>query len=235
MTLAEYKTTVTRLNFIEIPPLNLEHDSSLGDIVDFDDADRELKIYLVELIFARTFHPAGALAYMDESHWFIDNFLAIYTTDPTNPALTLTIRQTLFGILQDRGTERDYILIPFMLKVVEMNVKRLLGFDANKCDCMNKRTHRRFTDMTLGEAINRLKNSDLPIAASLRRIDCQTNDLLKESAIPDWETIQASLSDRLTFINDFSLFGFRQGFYAPGKFLAMFYILLYLFQSQDDQ
>jgi hypothetical protein len=157
MTINEYKEKVKMTRFVEFPHFLNVQEKGLSDIVNFDEADIELKIHLVEVVICRCFPIGGGIYFPTDSKWLITNFLHSYEINVPNPAITSTIKEAIRMIISENVFTENVIGTTFMFGVIEQYAKYLLGYKPTDFDFFDKENHQKFRNLPIGQAINQLK------------------------------------------------------------------------------
>ena len=228
MTLTEYKITADEKRFEEHPYGIYAGITELKHFVPYVESDIDLKIHLAKIILCRNFSPAGNYCVLSDHNWYIENFLKTYDDDPIRPWLTDTIKEAMGMILSDEIYTEQIIGTTFMFGVVEFYAKHLLGWRPMEVDFFDKKAHGPFREMTLSDAISKLKKRNIELAATLKYIDKQSENRLKEVMIKEERWVAARIADRLRIARNPMLHGENHNFPDIGKYLCMLYILFYL-------
>src|ERR1700749_4896395 len=101
MNLAAYQTKIAAIGFVEFPTSISGVEMPISNIVNFDETDLDLKIYLTTMIIRRCFSATGSYSWPGDTIWLIENFLHNYETDLLKPWLTNTISDAFSMILSD--------------------------------------------------------------------------------------------------------------------------------------
>jgi hypothetical protein len=228
MTIEEYKTAAELNSFEEHPYGIYTHMKQLKHFVSFNSTDIELKIHLAKVILCRNFSPAGGYCVLSDHDWYIQQFLQNYESDPIRPWQTNIIKEAMQMILSEEISTKEIIGSTFMFGVVEFYAKYLLGWKPMEADFFDKKGHSLFREMTLSDAVNKLKKGDTELAFILKYIDKQSVGRLKEVMIEEKGWIIPRIADRLRVARNPMLHGENHNFSHIGKYLCMLYILFYL-------
>jgi hypothetical protein len=235
MNIQDYKKKIGEVGFEEYPYL-VGSLLSLGEFIDFEEADLKLKIHFTEVILCRCFPPTGGVFDPASSDWFIENFLLNYQRDLIKPWLSSTIRTAIEMVMEKN--ERATIATTFMFGIVEFYAKYKLGFRPDEFDFFDKSkknyiknlasgSKKTPPDLFIGNALESLKKKDLPISLSLRCIDGHNIQRLKDFTIQERRFTKAKISDRLSLARNTMLHGENHSFGAEARYLVMLYILFY--------
>lgn len=200
--------------------------------MDYSQADIELKIYLTRLILCQNFSPAGGYEVLTDHLWLIESFLKEFKADPLKPWLTPTIKEALESVLSEAVFTRNLLGTNFLFGVVEYYAKYWLGWRPTEADFFDDAFHEKFREMSIGEALVKLKKMNLPVARDLNAIDKYNTQVLKKRNIPEARWVIPRMADRLTLIRNTMLHGEEHSFYGTGRYLAVLYILFYLHERK---
>lgn len=231
MTLQEYQEKIGKIGFNEVPNEITGREKSIEDVVNYEEANLELKIHLAEVIICRCFPPTRGICFNDH-RWFIENFLRYYENDIPKPWLTVAIREAIEMILSKDVFTKGIIGTTFMFGVVEFYAKYFLGYYPMKLDPFDEESHNKFRDMFIHQAFNKLRRSDKRIARSLNAIDKYNKKRLKKECI-EKRRIKARIEERLILARNAMLHGENHSFYDQGPYLIMLYILFHLHDWQS--
>lgn len=235
MTKDEYLAKIKTTGFEEFPYFVCGNEKRLREIVDFEQADLQLKIHLAEVVICRCFSATGGIYFPADAEWFIKEFLSFYKTDIPKPGLTCTIKEAIEMILSNAPFTKGVIGTTFMFGVIEFYAKHLLGYRPMQYDFFDKENHNKFRKMFIGDAINKLKRTNMEIAKSLCRIDKHSIERLKEVRIEEERGTIAKIADRLSLARNTMLHGENHSFYDKGEYLVMLYVLFYLHDVQLEE
>jgi len=242
MTVEQYKEKISELGFEEFPNVISGGEKNLADMVDYDNADLDLKIHLSKIILCRCFPPTGGIYFPADSDWFISNFFRTYDDDLLKPWLTGAIKEANKMIMNDTFT--SVIGTTFMFGVVEFYAKHNLGFKPNDFDFFddNKKNYFKELDknaknaqqeLPIRKAFGFLQQKDFPISHSLNYIDKHNTERLHEVGIEEGRWVKAKIADRLSLARNAMIHGEQHSFYAKGKYLVMLFILFHLHELKE--
>lgn len=211
-------------------------------MVDYDNADLDLKIHLSKVILCRCFSPTGGIYFPADTDWFISNFFRTYDYDLLKPWLTGAIKEANKMMMNDSFT--GVIGMTFMFGVVEFYAKHNLGFKPNDFDFFddnkknyfkenNKNAKNVLLEISLGKAIQLLQQKDFPISHSLNYIDKYNIERLQEVGIEEGRRVKVKIADRLSLARNAMLHGEQHSFYDKGKYLVMLFILFHLHELKE--
>jgi DNA-binding XRE family transcriptional regulator len=227
MTVQDYRSKVKELKFQEFPlflpcpPLRIHH------FVNFNNADVDLKIHICEVMICRCFSPTGGISLPDDVNWFIKCAYSEYYTDLHKPWITPTIKESINMIMSDDVFINGVLGTTFMFGVIEFYAKHQLGWEPLKYDFFDDDYHRKYRDMSLGEAIKKIKKMDSNLARSFHKIDNHNIQRLKDCYIDERRYTKARMADRLSLARNTMLHGENHAFYDIGKYLVVLYFLFY--------
>lgn len=228
MTIKEYKSRAREFGFEEYPYVIAENEPSLKSLVEFDKADIDLKIYLTKLILCRNFSPAGGYEVFSDHIWLLEKFSMEFQQDLIKPWISNSIKEAFEMILNGDTFTKNIIATTFMFGVVEYYAKFLLGWKTGEDDFFDKDFHKKYRELSIGHAINRLKKQNTSLAKDLSEIDKYAIGRLKELNIKEESWVIATISDRLTIARNTMLHGENHSFHSIGKYLLSIYMLLHL-------
>jgi hypothetical protein len=235
MTLAEYKIAADEKRFEEHPYGIYAGIAELKHFVPYMESDIDLKIHLAKIILCRNFSPAGGYCVLSDHDWFIEQFLKMYSDDPIRPGSGHAIKEAMQMILSEEIFTKQIIGSTFMFGVVEFYSKHLLGWRPMEADFFDKKAHGPFREMTLSDAIMKLKKTNTELALVLRYIDNQSVRRLKEVTIEEKRWVKPRIADRLRIARNPMLHGEHHNFSHIGKYLCMLYILFYLYDEKLEK
>jgi hypothetical protein len=218
---------VVDLKFQEFPfsiptgPLRLRH------FVDFNNADLDLKIQLTEVILCRCFSPTSGIIFPDDLNWYIKNAAANYYADLPRPWITLTIKGAISSIMSADVFVKGIHGTTFMFGVIEFYAKNKFGWEPLKYDFFDNSHHKKYRDMSLSEAVKKVKKTNCDLARSLHKIDAHNVQRLETVGIEEHRYTKARIADRLTLARNTMLHGENHSFYDKGKYLVMLYFLFH--------
>jgi hypothetical protein len=220
MTIYDYQRLTVERNFNEYPDYNTGTEL-VSAFVKYDDADAELKQYLLKLILCRSFYGTYT-AWYDDVKWHITGFFAEYRQDKIKPWLTGTISEAAAMILSEETFTKGVIGTTFMFGVLEYYAKHHLGFrpmDFNFFDKMKKAYVKQYEskkqDLFIKSAFEYLQKTKLPVAAALKEIDAFTVKRLIEKNIPSANFTPHTVAERLNLPRNPMLHGERIAFTRP--------------------
>ena len=245
MNLKDYKDLVTEVDFKEYPWLFIHDKDYLSQIINYDETDIELKIYLSQLILSRSFFGTYTSWYLDVE-WFINSFFKDFKIDFVKPALTETIREAAGMIMSEESFTKKIIGTTFMFGIIEFYAKHKLGFrplDFNFFDARKKEYIKQFNptfdtkkrDLTIKPAFEYLQKQNLPLSISLNEIDAFTIQRLSEEGIESEGWTVHKIADRLALVRNPIVHGELHSFYDKGPYLLMLYTLFYLHDLNEHQ
>lgn len=245
MNVEDYKALIKEINFEEYPWLFVPDADYLHQIIEYDEIDIELKLYLAQLILCRSFYGTYTAWYLDVE-WFITSFFEDYEMDFVKPGMTDTIKEAVAMIMSDEPFTKKIIGTTFMFGILEFYAMHKLGFrpmDYNFFDVRKKEyikllnpsfdTKRR--DLTIKPAFEYLQKQKLPLSKALNKIDTFTIQRLSEESIESEGWIRHKIADRLVIVRNPMLHGELHSFYDKGPYLLMLYILFYLHDLKEHQ
>lgn len=240
MTINEYKELINDRKFIEFPYVN-SGTELVSPLINYSEADSELRIHLCKLIICRSFYGTYT-AWVEDVNWFLTNFFLELERDLIKPHLTATIKEASAMILSGEVFTKGTIGANFMFGVLEFYAKYELGFrptNYNFFDKANRNYIKKYApklfDLSIKSAFSLLQEQNLPISDALNSIDQFTKDRLVEHGIPDKDWIRYSIADRLSLARNPMLHGEHHGFYGMGQYTLMLYSLFHLTRLQNDK
>lgn len=242
MTLQEYEMLIQKIQFNEYPLGFIAHQDYLSDILNFNEANLELKIYLTELILCRSFYGTYTAWYRDVTS-FINSFFNEFQGDFIKPGLSSAIKETASMILSGDVFAKKIIATTFMFGVLEFYAKYKLGyrplnynfFDNNKKNYIKELAPSgKQRDLSIKSAFEYLQKQNLPVANALNRIDAFTQQRLSETPVKSSGWTPYYIADRLALARNSMLHGELHSFYDKGEYLLMIYILFNLYDFQDS-
>lgn len=228
MTIQQYKIIAEEVGFEEYPHAITGNEPSLKSFVDFDKADIDLRIYLTKLIMCRNFSPAGGYEVLTDHVWLLDCFSREFETDLIKPWISNTIKEAFEMILHGDVFTKNIMATSFMFGVIEFYTKSLLGWKVYEADFFDKDFHKKYRELPIGQAINKLKKQNNSLAKDLSEIDKYAVRRLKERNIKEQRWIIATIADRLTIARNTMLHGENHSFHSIGKYLLSIYMLFHL-------
>lgn len=228
ITIDQYKELAIKSGFEEYPYVITGSEPSLKSFVDFANADIDLKIYLTKLILRRNFSPAGGYEVLTDHDWLLDCFLRGFETDLIKPWISSTIKEAMEMILHGDIFTKNIMATSFMFGVIEFYAKSLLGWKAYEADFFDRDFHKKYRELPIGQALNKLKKQNTSLAKDLSEIDKYAIDRLKERKIKEKRWVIATISDRLTIARNTMLHGENHSFHSIGKYLLSIYMLFHL-------
>jgi len=232
ITIADYTKTAEKIGFVEYPYYITGMEPNLVSFVSYSQADIDLKIHLTRLILCRNFSPAGGYEVLTDHLWLIDSFIKELKDDPLKPWLTPTIKEALDSVLSEDIFTRNLLGTNFLFGVIEYYAKYWLGWRPTKADFFDDAFHEKFREMSIGDALVKLKKMNLPVARDLNAIDKYNTQVLKKRNIPEARWVIPRMADRLTLIRNTMLHGEEHSFYGTWRYLAVLYILFYLHEKK---
>jgi hypothetical protein len=230
--IADYILAAKKIGFTEYPYYITGMEPSLASFVDYGRADLDLKIYLTRLILCRNFSPAGGYEVLTDHLWLIQSFLTEFETDALKPWLTPTIKEALESVLSESVFTRNLLGTGFLFGVVEYYAKHWLGWRPTEADFFDDAFHEKFREMSIGQALLKLKKGKLAVARDLHAIDAYCTGRLKKKNIKEERWVIPRIADRLTLARNTMLHGEEHSFYGTGRYLAVLYILFYLHNTK---
>lgn len=226
-TVAEFRSLTKKSRFIEYPYVITGDELDVAAMVDYENADLGLRIYLARLVLCRNFSACGGYEVLTDHYWLIRSFLSDYNQDTIKPWLTPTIREAIECWISEAVFTRNLLGTTFLFGVLEFHAKYLLGWRPAEADFFDKEANGQFREMFLPGALIRLKKSSHPLAVDLNAIDEHSTTRLKERGINEVRWVKAKISDGLGLIRNTMLHGEEHSFYGVGRYLAVLYILFH--------
>jgi hypothetical protein len=226
-TVAEFRLLVQNSGFTEYPYILMGDELEVASMVNYENADLDLRIYLTRLVLCRNFSAAGGYEVLTDHCWLLRSFLSDYDSDAIKPWLTPTVREAIECVVSEEVFTRNLLGTTFLFGVLEFYAKYLLGWRPNEVDFFDKKANRQFREMFLPDAIIRLKKSPYPLAVDLNAIDKHSTTRLKERGIPEVRWVKSKIADRLGLVRNAMLHGEEHSFYGVGRYLAVLYILFH--------
>jgi hypothetical protein len=228
MTIEEYKIEAKDKRFEEHPYTIYGGQTELKHFVEYNEATVDLKIHMAKIILCRNFSPAGGYCVLSDQNWYINQFLKNFESDLARPWLTGTIKESMQMIVSEDVFKKQIIGTTFMFGIIEFYAKYLLGWRPIESDFFDKKAHSSFREMTLSDAIGKLKKSNTELASILIYIDNQSVNRLKEVMVEENRWVIPRIADRLRVARNPMLHGENHSFSSIGEYLCMLYILFHL-------
>jgi hypothetical protein len=220
MTIQEYRDKSAIAGYIEYPASIWGGEPKLADFLNYVEAEHSLKIYLTQMVLCKCFPLSGGYFWQDDLDWLIKGFLVDFQQDPLKSWLTETILEAIGMIASEEVFTKGVIGTTFMFGVIEYEVKYYLGYRPQELDFFDKENHKRFRTMSIGKALDKLKETDLAIATSLNEIDRHNSDNLLRSGMEERRYVKAKIADRVTLARNTMLHGESHSFYEHGHYLV---------------
>lgn len=233
-TIADYTLAAAKIGFTEYPYHITGTEPSLESFVDYAQADIDLKQYLTRLILCRNFSPAGGYEVLTDHLWLIRSFLKEYKTDGLKPWWTPTIKEAMESVVSEDVFTGNLLGTTFLFGVIEFYAKSWLGWQPTEADFFDVAFHEKFREMSIGDALLKLKRMNLSVARDLNAIDKYSTQRLKEQSIQEVRWVIPRIADRLRIVRNTMLHGEQHGFYSMGRYLAVLYILFHLHMTAKD-
>jgi len=234
MNIAGYNLAKEKAGYNEQLTYVVASETSLRGFFDCKAADLEVKAHLSKVIICRHFSSTGGILLPEDVSWFINCFLREYKTDLIKPWISEAIREAINMIVSECTFSKVIVGMSFMFGVVEFYTKYRLGWRPELFDYFDDANQKKYRNMHLYDAINRLKKTNWPLARDLNYIDTYNVSALKESGIPERRYTKARIADRLTLARNSMLHGEDHSFYSTGKYLVMIYVLFHFHGLIDD-
>jgi hypothetical protein len=234
MNIEEYQNKIKEIHFEEFPFVITGTEPLLSEIINYKEANLDLKIYLSELIICRCFPSSGGVYWPSYPEWFIQNFIEEFELDLIKPWITPSIKEAMQMILSGDTFGKGVIATTFMFGIVEFYAKYNLGFNPSITNYFDKK-HTSFREMSISEAIIKLKKTNTGIARSLNYIDKHNCRRIKELEIKEGGWTKAKIAERLLIARNPMIHGENHSFYDKAKYLVMLYILFHLYQLREQE
>jgi len=235
--MTDYLQRSSEIGFDEHPHVITGTESSLEGFIDFEVVDLDTKLHIVKIVLCRNFSPAGGYEVLTDHIWLIREFLRLYDGDIIRPWCTTAIKKSLLMALDDDIFSNSAPAANYLFGIVEYNAKILLGWKPFEMDFFDDEYHRPFREMSLGQAIIRLKKTNSLLAKVLNYIDSFCKQRMKEF-YEIWgpapgrliKSTPMSMSDRLMQARNAMLHGEEYSFSDMSRYLSVLYILFHYYQ-----
>lgn len=233
MNFQEYQQASEKAGYREQLTYIVASEPSLRSFLVYEEADLEVKIHLSKVIICRHFSSTGGIALPDDVTWFINCFLKEFETDLIKPWISGAVKESIAMIASDDTFTKVIIGMTFMFGVVEFYAKYRLGWRPEQYDHFDEKNQKKYRDMTLSSAINKLKKSQCALAIDLNAIDRYSVSSLREAGIEEKRFTKPRIADRLTLARNSMIHGEAHYFYSTGEYLVMLYILFHFHGLAD--
>lgn len=228
MNLAQYQSLILQNGFDEYPACLYDGIILMESFIDYNACDNELKIHLATVSLNRNFSATDGHEVLTDQYWLLNNFLKCYQTDLIRPWLSQPIKEAITMIVSDDHFSKYIIGTTFMFGIIEFYAKYLIGYRPDEANTFDEAFHKRWKEMSIGQAINKLKKSKSNIAPYLNRIDKLSQKRLQDSKLEVKGWTQPAIAERLSLYRNFMLHGQSHNHYSIGKYLCILYMLFYL-------
>lgn len=233
MNLGEYESIAQQNGFDEYPTSLHNGIILMESFINYDVCENELKIHLVTVSLNRNFSVTDGHEVLTDQYWLLQNFLKSYKKDLIRPWLSQPIKEAIEMIIGHDHFSKYIIGTTFMFGIMEFYAKYMIGYRPDEANTFDETFHKPWKEMSIGQAINKLKKSKLDVARYLNRIDNLSLARLKAINLEAKHWTQPTIAARLTIYRNFMLHGQSHSHYSIGKYLSLLYMLFNLCNKND--